>query len=229
MPDPTQAFRERYRQSVHPAYHAGLHALFVFGVGLFAYACLLQQIHQASVWQWLAAPAGLLVFNAGVYWVHQQLGHHKRPWAALFYARHTGDHHTFFTEHAISYEQWRDWRVILFPPWLIVVYLAAFVAPATWATGHLLGANTGWIFGAHTTLGYLMYEFFHTCHHLPDGHWVTRLPWFSQMRQLHRLHHRRSLMQTHNFNIVFPMMDWLCGTLHWEAPRPPQSQTSAQA
>ena len=36
------------------------------------------------------------------------------------------------------------------------------------------------------------------------------------MRRLHQLHHRRELMQTHSFNIVFPLMDWLKGTLYWE-------------
>ncbi|HET8871680.1 MAG TPA: sterol desaturase family protein [Aquabacterium sp.] len=222
----TATFRQRYRQGVHRLYHAGVHAGFVFSVGILAFVGLLHQAHPGSWWSWFAAPAGLLVFNAGVYWVHQQLGHHKRPWAALFYARHTGDHHSFFTEHAISYDEWRDWRVILFPPWLILVYLIGFVAPSGWLVGQVFGTSTGWIFAAHATLGYLLYEAFHTCHHLPDGHWITRLPWLSQMRHLHRLHHRRDLMHTHNFNIVLPLMDWLCGTLHWEAP-PHRSSKSA--
>lgn len=221
MRDATQAFRLRYRAQVSPRYSALLHALFVFGLGLAAYVGLLSQVHDSQPWQWLAAPTGLLVFNAAVYLVHRELGHHKRSWAALFYARHTGDHHSFFSEQAMSYDDWRDWRVILFPPWLIVVYLLAFVAPSIWLIGALTQANLAWIFGAHTTLGYLLYEFFHTCHHLPEGHWLTRLPWLREMRQLHRLHHRRDLMHTHNFNIVLPLMDKLCGTLHWEAPTSP--------
>lgn len=216
MKDSTQAFRQRYRAQVSPRYSALLHAGFVFGLGLTAFVLMLQQVVHAQAWQWLAAPLGLLVFNAAVYLVHRQLGHQKRSWAALFYARHTGDHHSFFSEHAMSYDDWRDWRVILFPPWLIVVYLAAFVTPAVWISSLLMGSNFGWIFGAHSLLGYLLYEFFHTCHHLPEGHWLTRLPWLREMRQLHRLHHRRDLMHTHNFNIVLPLMDKLCGTLHWE-------------
>lgn len=220
MKDSTQAFRQRYRAQVSPHYSALLHAGFVFGLGLTAFMLMLQQVANTHThvqpWQWLAAPLGLLVFNAAVYLVHRQLGHHKRSWAALFYARHTGDHHSFFSEHAMSYDDWRDWRVILFPPWLIVVYLAVFVTPAVWISSLLMGSSFGWIFGAHSLLGYLLYEFFHTCHHLPEGHWLTRLPWLREMRQLHRLHHRRDLMHTHNFNIVLPLMDKLCGTLHWE-------------
>ena len=36
------------------------------------------------------------------------------------------------------------------------------------------------------------------------------------MRRLHELHDRRDLMHTHNFNLVFPLTDWLLGSLHWE-------------
>jgi hypothetical protein len=39
------------------------------------------------------------------------------------------------------------------------------------------------------------------------------------MRRLHELHHRRELMQERNFNIVFPLTDYLFGTLYWE-PEP---------
>jgi hypothetical protein len=39
------------------------------------------------------------------------------------------------------------------------------------------------------------------------------------MRRLHELHHRREMMQERNFNIVFPLMDYLFGTLYWE-PEP---------
>lgn len=42
------------------------------------------------------------------------------------------------------------------------------------------------------------------------------MPWLRDMRQLHRLHRRRELMHTHNFNIVLSLMDKLCNTLHWE-------------
>ena len=211
-----QTFRQRYRDQVSPRYSAWLHGGFVFGLGIAAFAFMLAHVGQTQAWHWLAAPLGLLVFNAGVYLVHRELGHHKRNWAALFYARHTGDHHSFFSEHAMSYDEWRDWRVILFPPWLIVVYLVGFVAPTIWLCSQFIDAPFAWILGAHSLLGYLLYEFFHTCHHLPQGHWLTRLPWLREMRQLHRLHHRRELMHTHNFNIVLPLMDKLCNTLHWE-------------
>ncbi len=40
-----------------------------------------------------------------------------------------------------------------------------------------------------------------------------------RLRRLHTLHHRPSLMQTRNFNITYPIGDWLFGTLYREDPR----------
>ena len=74
-------------------------------------------------------------------------------------------------------------------------------------------------------LGYLTYEVFHACEHLPPGNPLTRLPWIRQMRRLHELHHRRELMQERNFNIVFPLMDYLFGTLYWESEQAPPNLT----
>ena len=68
-------------------------------------------------------------------------------------------------------------------------------------------------------LGYLTYEVFHACEHLPEKHPLSRLPWIRQMRRLHELHHRREHMQERNFNIVLPLMDYLFGTLYRE-PEP---------
>jgi hypothetical protein len=45
------------------------------------------------------------------------------------------------------------------------------------------------------------------------------------MRRLHELHHRRELMQERNFNIVFPLMDYLFGTLYWEPEHDTQPLT----
>ena len=65
-----------------------------------------------------------------------------------------------------------------------------------------------------TTVGYyLAYELIHFCDHLPEGHPVTRLPGFRYMRAHHRAHHAPMRMHSMNFNIVFPLTDWLVGTL----------------
>ncbi|MHC8350351.1 SRPBCC family protein [Pseudomonas sp. RT4P38] len=216
MRQTTEAFRARYRADIHPLYNPRLHGAFVLLFGLLAIGGFWSTVHQVQPLQWLAMPLTLLFFNFGVYSVHRHLGHHKKSFARMFYARHAGDHHSFFAPGHMTYDNARDWRVILFPAWLIVLHTVVITLPIWWLLKQF-DANVAGMFGGCLVLGYLTYEVFHACEHLPPENPVTRLPWIRQMRRLHELHHRRELMQERNFNIVFPLMDYLFGTLYWES------------
>ncbi|MHC8309292.1 SRPBCC family protein [Pseudomonas sp. GT1P32] len=218
MRQTTEAFRNRYRADIHPLYNPWLHGAFVLLFGLLAIGLFWSTVHQVQPLEWLAVPLTLLFFNFGVYMVHRHLGHHKKSFARMFYARHAGDHHSFFAPGHMTYDSARDWRVILFPAWLIVLHTLVITLPVWWLLEQF-DANVAGLFGGCLVLGYLTYEVFHACEHLPPENPVTRLPWIRQMRRLHELHHRRELMQERNFNIVFPLMDYLFGTLYWE-PEP---------
>ncbi|MCX2900795.1 sterol desaturase/SRPBCC family protein [Pseudomonas mandelii] len=215
MRQTTDTFRSRYRAAVHPRYNPWLHAAFVLGFGLLAIGGFWSTVSQVRPLEWLAVPLTLLLFNAGVYLVHRHLGHHKKNFARMFYARHAGDHHSFFTPGHMAYDSARDWRVILFPAWLIVLHTTVITVPLWWLLAQI-NTNVAGLFGGCLVLGYLAYEVFHACEHLPPSNRLTRLPWIRQMRRLHELHHRRELMQERNFNIVLPLMDYLFGTLYWE-------------
>jgi hypothetical protein len=221
----TQAFRDRYRADIHPRYNPWLHGAFVLLFGVLAIGGFWSTVHQVRPLEWLTVPLTLLFFNFGVYLVHRHLGHHKKSFARMFYARHAGDHHSFFAPGHMTYDTARDWRVILFPAWLIVIHTVVFTLPAWWLFKQV-NANVAGLFGGCLVLGYLMYEVFHACEHLPPDNPVTRLPWIRQMRRLHELHHRRELMQERNFNIVFPLMDYLFGTLYWEPVPAPLTSTT---
>jgi len=214
----TQAFRARYRADIHRFYNPWLHGAFVLLFGLLAIGEFWRTVQQVRPLEWLAVPLMLLFFNFGVYMVHRHLGHHKKSFARMFYARHAGDHHSFFAPGHMTYDGARDWRVILFPAWLIVVHTLIITLPLWWLISQV-NANVAGLFGGCMVLGYLTYEVFHACEHLPPHNPITRLPWIRQMRRLHELHHRRELMQERNFNIVLPLMDYLFGTLYWE-PEP---------
>jgi hypothetical protein len=214
----TEGFRSRYRANIHPRYNPWLHGVFVLLFGVLAISLFWSTVHQVLPLEWLAVPVTLLFFNLGVYLVHRHLGHHKKSFARMFYARHAGDHHSFFAPGHMTFDSARDWRVILFPAWLIVLHTCAVSLPLWWLLKQL-DANVAGLVGGCLVLGYLTYEVFHACEHLPPHNPLTRLPWIRQMRRLHALHHRREMMQERNFNIVFPLMDYLFGTLYWE-PEP---------
>jgi len=216
----TEAFRSRYRAAIHPRYNPWLHGAFVLLFGVLAVGAFWSSVHQVRPLEWLTVPLTLLFFNFGVYMVHRHLGHHKKRFARMFYARHAGDHHSFFTPGHMTYDGPRDWRVILFPAWLIVLHTLAITLPLWWLFAQV-NSNVAGLFAGCMVFGYLTYEVFHACEHLPPQNPLTRLPWIRQMRRLHELHHRREQMQERNFNIVFPLMDYLFGTLYREPETAP--------
>jgi hypothetical protein len=229
MQHDTQAFRSRYRAGIHRHYNAWLHGGFVLAYGLAGLAFFGSRLQQVQPLEWLTIPLALAVFNWGEYTVHRKFGHHKshNPIGALFYQRHTGDHHSFFVEGQMAYETPRDWRVIFFPAWLIVIYSIGLFA--AWWLLTPLNANVAALFAFTLLAGYLGYEIFHACEHLPASHPLAKLPWIRQMRRHHEQHHRRDLMQTHNFNLVVPLMDRLYGTRYREPPVVPGNRTPGES
>lgn len=221
-----QAFRARYRAGISARYNPWLHATFVLAYGALCLGFFYSRLDTVQPLEWLTIVLTLVFFNWGEYTVHKNLGHHKHRLSALFYQRHTGDHHSFFVPGQMRYESAQDWRVILFPAWLIIIYSSGLFA--AWWLLSLFNGNVAGLFASSMLLGYLSYEIFHACEHLPDQHPVARLPWIRHMRRLHELHHRRDLMQSKNFNIVFPLMDWLRGTLYWQPLEPQPYATVMQ-
>lgn len=213
-----EAFRSRYRADIWPHYSAWLHGGFVLAYGLVVIVVFGFQLTELKLWDWLALPLGLVVFNVGEYVIHRWWGHHKRLIGGLFYKRHTGDHHSFFVAGRMSFDGAQDWRVILFPAWLIVLFSVFVCIPAWWLGTQVFSPEFGALLGATLMAGYLMYEFFHACQHLPRQHWLLKLPWLRHMAHLHELHHRRDYMQHYNFNLVLPLTDWLLGSLRWTPP-----------
>ena len=220
-----QPFRKKYRENIAPYYNPWLHGGFVLATGLAVMAFLLGRLHQVSLVEWLTVPLALVFYNWGEYHIHKGLGHHKRRWMPTFYNRHTGDHHSFFADEQMRYEFAKDWRVILFPAWLIVIYSTG--ALLAWALLGRFNENVGALFAATLVGGYLGYEILHALEHLPRTNPVCRLPWVRHMRRLHELHHRRDQMQVHNFNVVFPLWDWIYGTLYWEPEAAGQQRPAA--
>lgn len=218
----TTSFRARYRAGIKPGYNAWLHGGFVLLFGTLCIGFLLTRITNPSLWEWLTVPLALIFYNWGEYQIHKNLGHVKHRFSKLFYQRHTGDHHSFFAYGQMNFETPKDWRVIFFPAWLIVIFatinLTAFWALSQWNT------NVAALFCATLLMGYLAYEIMHACEHLPTQHPLSQLPWVRGMRRLHELHHARELMHNFNFNVVFPLWDWLYGTLYTDNPNSKDDQ-----
>ena len=216
-----EAFRATYREGISKLYSGWVHMFTVASIGLAVIIYSLGQVQQASVMEWLVFPLTMLIVNFAEYYAHRWLGHRKTKLAGLFYRRHTGDHHSFFLESAMDYESVRDWRVVLFPAFLILAFIFGLILPAGYLLHTEVSANTAYLYAAAGISGYLFYEVMHFSYHIPRGAWAEKIflyvPGWKELRHTHVLHHKRDKMGEANFNITLPIFDVLLGTLYWQS------------
>ncbi len=214
LPEQVTRFRERYRAEEIPAgYRPFAHLAFTFGGGSLALVACLLQLHDVQPLEWLALPLSFLYANLAEYVGHRFPMHRPYRGLGLIYKRHAGQHHRFFTDQAMAYEQWRDLRAVLFPPLLVLFFFGGFGLPAWFLLDWLASANVAWLFIATAIAYFLNYEVFHAIYHLPDDHPLAGLPLVRRLQWLHRHHHDTRVMARVNFNISYPIGDWLFGTL----------------
>jgi hypothetical protein len=212
--DPVDRFREAYRSSeIAPRYRGGAHALFTFGGGTLALVACLAQLEAVRLLEWLTVPLAFLYANLAEYLGHRFPMHRLFRGLAAIYRRHAGQHHRFFTDQRMAYDSPRDLRAVLFPPLLVIFFFGGFALPIWFVLDALLSANVAWLFVATGLAYYLNYEVLHTAYHVPEGHWLGRVPGVARLKWLHQAHHDTTRMTRINFNISYPLCDWLFGTL----------------
>ncbi|MDP5209289.1 sterol desaturase family protein [Microbulbifer sp. 2205BS26-8] len=209
-------FRKRYREAVRSHYNGWFHltAIVLICLGVSGYCIVL--VDALRLGELLAVPLGILLYNFMEYAAHRWAGHKKQKLTRLFYNRHTGDHHSFYSPPLLSFASSRDWRIVLFPTYLSA-FLAFILAPfCGYLLASLFSVNAGYILAAVIVLSHLGYEVLHLAYHQSEGHWFHNVPGLRELAHLHRIHHRRELMKTSNFNLTLPLFDLLLGTFHWE-------------
>lgn len=209
----TAAYREHYRaEQIPPGYSGRLHFTLILGLVGLVLAVGAWQLEAVRPLQWLAVPLTFFYANLAEYLGHRFVMHRRRPGLGLIYERHTLQHHRFFTDTAMEYDSSRDFRAVLFPPLLMVFFAAAFAVPAGVLLAWLFSSNVAWLF-VMTALGYYgSYEILHFAYHQREGSRILALPGVQRLRRLHLDHHNPARMQHANFNITWPICDWLFGT-----------------
>jgi sterol desaturase/sphingolipid hydroxylase (fatty acid hydroxylase superfamily) len=202
------AFRAKARaEGVGPHYSGWLHFGFVNAVVLSVIAIAALRLH-APRWALLTVPITFFYANLVEWLAHRGPMHKPRRLLKLVYQRHTLLHHAFFTHDEMQLESTRDFKMVLFPPVLLIFFFGLFALPIGLALNALAGANVAALFVMTAMSYYLLYEWLHLGYHLGD-----RAPRFIEgLRRHHASHHDPGRM-TSNFNITFPICDRLFGTL----------------
>jgi hypothetical protein len=210
----TEAFRAEYRaQEIPRGYRPWLHLLTTFGGGSAVLLACLWQLESVQTLEWLTVPLAFLYANLAEYLGHRFPMHRPFRGLGLIYKRHAGQHHRFFTHEAMPLGELRDLRAVLFPPLLVVFFFGGFGVPVWFLLDWAISANVAWLFIATGIAYFLNYEILHLAYHLRPESWLGRRRLIRRLRWLHTLHHDPRRMARINFNISYPVFDWLFGSL----------------
>lgn len=170
-------------------------------------------LKEVTPWELIAVPLSFLFANAFEYLMHRHPMHRGLKGLKSLHERHI-NHHRFFSHELMLGETPRDFSITLFPTLLVVFLVGVFTIPVGWGLSFLFSRNVGLLFVITATAYVLNYEWLHLLYHTPfKGRWM-RNPLIEKLRNHHRVHHNPSLMSRHNFNISYPLMDWILGTTH---------------
>lgn len=215
VPDSVRQFRTWYRQEQIPKHYSGLfHFLFTSGVSLGPMVYALRSLNHPRAAEWLTVPLTFLYANAVEYFAHKYPMHRRLRFLGLVFQRHALEHHRYYTHDAMSLEDPEDIKMVLFPPILVLFFFGLFAFPAGLVAGRLISPNVGCLFLATAMAYFLNYEWLHLLYHMPETSFFSRLLPVAGLRRHHREHHDMRLMARYNFNITYPLCDWIFGTRH---------------
>lgn len=213
LPQSVIDFRDHYRIHEIPRHYSGLiHAGSTSGLCLMFIALCIIAVSDPVWWEFLAIPVTFLYANFVEYRAHRGPMHRRPRFFPLIYERHTLNHHFFFTQEAMGLRDLRDFKAVLFPWFLIVFFISLFAVPVGILLYLLITPNTAFLFMA-TAVGYFLnYEWLHLAYHLPENSRFDYLPGLGLLKRHHQTHHNQELMNTYNFNITYPISDWMFRT-----------------
>ncbi len=203
------AFRER---RISPRYSGPLHLATTVGISVAIALVSAWLLDDVKPLEWLTIPLTFLYANLSEYLGHRGPMHHKTRLLAGIFQRHTVEHHSFFTNEAAAFESTQDYRAVLFPPILVIFFFGFFALPIAAVLYYVASPNVGYLFVLTAILYFLNYELLHFAYHCDPESRIGRLPLIRTFRKHHIAHHDKRLMTKYNFNITYPICDYLFGT-----------------
>ena len=213
IPSPVYMARKAFRTKKNIEQYSGVsHLTLTTGISITVVSLCVWMLNQVTPFEWLTIPLVLLYANLSEYLGHKGPMHKETRFLSLIYQRHTLEHHYFFTHEAMAIESTKDYKAVLFPLEMIAFFFGCFALPVALLIYFLLSPNVAFLFVITSTLYFLNYEILHLVYHLKSDSWAGKLPIIEFLSHHHTLHHDPRLMNRYNFNVTFPLFDFLFGT-----------------
>ena len=210
----TTVFREQMRSQIPWYYSPYGHMAFLLSFCIMGILGPLYFLRNPGFLEFMIIPSTFLYANFVEYLAHRFPMHRKIRPLSLMFQGHTLEHHFFFTRTNMTFESPRDFRPGLFPPETLFFFFGLIAFPTGLLFWHLFSPNTGLLFGATSVAYYLNYEIFHFTYHTSEKNWISRTRFFKWMKKHHMWHHDIGLMSRYNFNVTYPISDWVFGTIY---------------
>jgi len=208
-----EEFRKEVRESQNSWLTPRVHAIFNFGALLCLCVFLFYQVSDLNPWELLALPATLVLGNLTIYLIHRFPLHIKyKVIDKETFHPHSVVHHHFYTKDNYQVNNPIDAHSIFFPPSVIMIFTFVIIPVLYLILNLVLPHNILFLTLGMGAMYFVLYETVHFASHLPEGHWALKIPHFKRMKAYHKTHHNLSLMTEYNFNIVFPLFDYVFGT-----------------
>jgi hypothetical protein len=228
IPPGVTAFRAAHRaRHIGPRYHGWLHFSVTTVGALATIVFAAWQLTRPSAVELSSIVLFFAIANLGEYLGHRGPMHHRKKWAAVLFDRHTQQHHRFYTHEAMACESHKDFQMVLFPPVMLFFFLGVLALPIGALLYLTIAPNVGWLWAATVMSYFLTYEWLHFAYHLPHDSWVGRRALVRWLRRHHQAHHDPRLMTRTNFNITFPIADYVFGTVARREAAPDLQATSS--
>jgi len=170
----------------------------------------------------LAAALAFALANYFEWYAHRFKLHNP-----LAKTRHSHTHHRFFTDKFMEYDSLRDAHAIFFPEGAPKVLMLGVLPVLSIVPTLLGGIATGATFACTLAMYYLSYEVMHLSYHAHPDSFLGSLPGVAALRRHHQIHHQQALMGKVNFNITWPICDYLFGTAYKEPQQQQQPDATA--
>ena len=215
MTEKQRLFREEYKRNIAKWYSGWGHLLSIYIPGIAVIAFCITQIENPTWAEIFLLLPILVIYNFNEWWIHKNAMHKpvKGFGGALLpvFHRHVHQHHQYFTSKRMTYDASREWRIVLFPPYALLIFVFGTV-PMALIIGYLWSPNAGYVLMLSTPFYYLNYETFHLCCHVRENWFVRHCPLINTIRRHHAAHHSQHIMMARNMNLTYPVTDWYMGT-----------------
>src|SRR3954454_18234225 len=118
-------FRNEYRARIIGWYDGYFHIAIIYAMGAAAFYIYVAHVQNVTWLEAMTVPLTFIFTNLFEWAVHKYVMHRPINIKGLraIYERHTLNHHQFFTDEEMRFRDDKDWRVTVFPPYALVVFI----------------------------------------------------------------------------------------------------------